>query len=144
MDTIDTKHLPKDNLPNVNRQSLLMKQSELKNELDLQFADIKEDAADIGKKALIVGGTLFVAYKMVKWATKDSSTKKKNKFGQPILEEKRKVESKGIGAPLVYKKEQKVGLTFGQMVKQQLMTVGGLILASQFKSMLRKHNIIQD
>jgi hypothetical protein len=136
--------LPKDKLPVENRQTLLMKQSELKNELDLQFADIKDDATDVGKKALIVGGTLFAAYQVVKLVTKSNSGNDDFDSDQPVLEEKRKLQKRGPGAPLVYKKEQKVGLTFGQLLKQQMMTVGALIIASKVKGILRKNKIIEE
>lgn len=142
METVDTKHLPKENLPAENRQVLLMKQSELKNELDLQLNDLKEDAADLGKKALIIGGALFVGYKIVKRISGGNA--KEDKSGRPILKEKHKLQQRGPGAPLVYKKEQKVGLSFGQLLKQQLMTVGALIIASKVKSILRKNKIIEN
>lgn len=127
METLD-----KSKLPEKNKEQLLADQERLKAEMETQFDYIKDDAADIGKKALMVGGAVFVGYKLLRYVTRDKRKKKRFAFNANGSDH------------AIFAKEANVKPSFGQLMKQQLMTIAVLIIASRIKSALKEHNILNE
>lgn len=125
METLD-----KDKLPGKNKEQLLAEQERLKAEMEYQFDGIKDDATDIGKKVLMVGGGIYLGYKLLRYITRGKSKKKSN--------------FKANGRPLVIHKEEKVGPTFGSLMTQQLLTIAVMVIASQLKSKLKDHKLLNE
>jgi hypothetical protein len=117
METLD-----KDQLPGKNKEQLLADQERIKAEMEYQLDGIKEDAADVGKKALIVGGSIYAGYKLLKFVA-GKVRKKKDDYH-------------ASGRPLVIRKE-KVGPTFASLVTQQLLTIAMIVIASQIQAKLK-------
>lgn len=126
METLD-----KDKLPGKNKEQLMEDQERLKAEMEYQLDGIKEDAADVGKKALAVAGGIYLGYKLLRYIVSSSKRKKK-------------VDVRANGRPLVIRKEEKVGPTFGSLMTQQLLTIAVLVIASQIKGKLKEHQILNE
>ncbi|EMR03845.1 hypothetical protein [Cesiribacter andamanensis] len=126
METLD-----KTKLPEKNKEQLLADQERLKAEMEMQLDYIKDDAASVGKTVLMVGGGIFLAYKLARYVTRDKR-KKKLVFNP-----------NGSG-PIRLKGEAHIKPTFGQLMKQQLMTIAVLIIASRIKGVLKERNILND
>jgi uncharacterized protein YneF (UPF0154 family) len=122
------------------RRRLIASRERLETQLSEQFNHISDDAKKVGKTALLVGGGLFLTYKLVKLIIKDDEDIEEAK----VLKEKTRVKRDRKGQPLVVKKEQKVGLTFGQLLKQQALTLGMLVVSSQIKKQLKKHHLLDE
>lgn len=120
------------------RRKLLASREKLETELSQQFDDISVDASRIGKKALALGGGLFLTYQLVKLIIKDDEDE------QEVLDEKVSVKRDRKGRPLKVEKKQKIGKSFGQLLKQQAISVGMLIISSQIKGQLKKHKLIDE
>ncbi len=127
METLD-----KDQLPGKNKEQLLADQERLKAEMEYQFDGIKEDATDIGKKVLMVGGGIYLGYKLLRYVTSSSSKRKKKNNYQ------------ANGRRLVIHKEEKVGPTFGSLMTQQLLTIAVMVVASQLRSKLKDHKLLNE
>jgi hypothetical protein len=127
METLD-----KTKLPEKNKEQLLADQERLKVEMEQQFDYIKDDAAEIGKKVLMVGGALFAGYKLFRYVTRNK--RKKSQFAFNANGSDR----------AIFAKEAHVSPTFGQLMKQQLMTILVLIIASRIKGALKEHNLLNE
>ena len=126
METLD-----KTKLPGKNKEQLLADQERLKAEMEYQLDGIKDDAADVGKKMLMIGGGIYVGYKLIKYIASSNKRKKK-------------VEFHSNGRPLVVRREEKVGPTFGSLLTQQLLTIAVLVVASQIKGKLKDYKILNE
>ena len=125
METLD-----KDKLPGKNKEQLMEDQERLKAEMEYQLDGIKDDAADVGKTVLMIGGGLYLGYKLLRYAMRSKR--------------KKKVDVRANGRPLVIRKEEKVGPTFGSLMTQQLLTIAVLVIASQIKGKLKEHQILNE
>lgn len=119
METLD-----KDKLPGKNKEQLLADQERLKSEMEYQLDGIKDDAADIGKKVLMVGGGIYLTYKLIRLVTR-SKRKKKVKLFQ------------ANGRPVVINREEKVAPGIGTLILQQLMTVAVVAIASKLQATIK-------
>lgn len=124
METLD-----KDQLPGKNKEQLLADQERIKAEMEYQLDGIKDDAADIGKKALVLGGGLYVGYKLLKFVARKVR--------------KKKVDYRANGRSLVVHKE-KVAPTFGSLMTQQLLTIAVIVIASQLQAKLKDHKALNE
>lgn len=74
METLD-----KDQLPGKNKEQLLADQERLKAEMEYQLDGIKDDAADVGKTVLMVGGGIYLGFKLLKYVIGRSKQKRRKK-----------------------------------------------------------------
>lgn len=104
------------------KRKLQSSREELEGELEFQLQDIKRDAADIGKQIAIVGGGLFIGWKLVKALTKG---KKKDK-------DKKKSHRNNSSS------DNGNGFGFGRMLLHQLMTMAAVAITDQIKSSMKQ------
>jgi hypothetical protein len=83
METLD-----KNNLPGKNKEQLLADQERLKHEMGYQLDGIKDDAADVGKTVLMVGGGIYLGYKLLKYIFSNKRKKRKKRVIFAPIEER--------------------------------------------------------
>ncbi len=127
METLD-----RDKLPEKNKEQLLADQERLKAEMEYQLDGIKEDATDVGKKVLMVGGGIYLTYKLFRYVTRDKRKKKA------------KYEYDGDHPRLVINKKEKVAPTFGSLLKQQIITIAVLLITSRIKGVLKDQKLLNE
>ncbi|WP_017733275.1 hypothetical protein [Nafulsella turpanensis] len=111
MDTID-----KNQTIDETKRKLKVSREKLASELEVKLQDIKKDASDFGKQALLIGGGLYLSWKLVKKVT--SSKKKEKKY-------------------YYYKgKPKKMG--FGRMLTHQLITMAVAAITTEVKNSFKK------
>lgn len=71
------------------KRKLQESREKLEGELEVQLQDIKKDAADFGKQLLIVGGGIYVGWKILKSLTSSSKKKKDKKNRRSHSREKK-------------------------------------------------------
>lgn len=69
--------LDKNKLPAENKEQLLAEQERIKAEMEYQFDGIKDDAADIGKTLLMIGGGIYLTYKLIRYLAKKKRKSKR-------------------------------------------------------------------
>lgn len=111
------------------KRKLRASREQLEGELEIQLQDIKKDAADIGKQALLIGGGIYLSYRLLKALTtskKDKEEKKRRKR----REKNNKSKQKGGG--------------FGQMLMHQLLTMAVVAITDQVKDSFSKNKSVND
>lgn len=126
METLD-----KSRLPEKNKEQLLADQERLKAEMEYQLVGIKEDAADVGKTMLMVGGGIYLSYKLIRYIVRNRR-KKKDDFWTDG------------SRPVVINKKEKVSPTFGSLLTQQLLTIAVLVVANRISGMRKDHKILNE
>ena len=110
------------------KRKLQTSREKLEGELEFQLQDIKRDAAEVGKQIAIVGGGLFLGWKLVKALTK---SKKKDK-------DKRRDKRKNSSS------NENNGPGFGRMLMQQLLTLAVAAITTQLKGAFNQNNSVND
>lgn len=118
------KTVDKNQTINETKRKLKTSREELEGELEFQLQDIKRDAADLGKQVALIGGGIFIGWKLVKALTKG---KKKDK-------------KKGSG----HSSDSKSGPGFGRMLMHQLMTIAAVAIADQIKQSFQQNKAVND
>ena len=110
------------------KRKLQTSREKLEGELEFQLQDIKRDAAEVGKQIAIVGGGLFLGWKLVKALTK---SKKKDK-------DKRRDKRKNSSS------NENNGPGFGSMLMHQLITLAVAAITTQVKDAFNQNNSVND
>lgn len=97
------------------KRKLKVSREKLATELELKLQDIKKDAKDFGKQTLLIGGGIYLSWKLIK---KIAGSKKKNKK--------------------YYYKGKPPKLGFGRMLANQLMTVAIAAVTAEIKKSFDK------
>lgn len=126
METLD-----KSRLPEKNKEQLLADQERLKAEMEYQLVGIKEDAADVGKTMLMVGGGIYLSYKLIRYIVRNRRKKKDDFWADG-------------SRPVVINKKEKVSPTFGSLLTQQLLTIAVLVVANRISGMRKDHKILNE
>lgn len=108
------------------KRKLQTSREKLEGELEFQLQDIKRDAAEIGKQIAIVGGGLFLGWKLVKALTTSKDKKKKK-------EKQKKSSSNDKGGP-----------GFGSMLMHQLITLAVAAITTQVKEAFTQNKAVND
>jgi hypothetical protein len=108
------------------RRKLQASREQLEGELEVQLQDVKRDAADFGKQVLLIGGGIYLGYRLLKSLT-SSKGKKKHHKGQ---KQSRKKKQKGPG--------------LGQMLTHQLLTMAVVAITDQVKDSFQKNQAAND
>jgi hypothetical protein len=108
------------------KRKLQASREQLEGELEVQLQDVKRDAADFGKQVLLIGGGIYLSYRLLKSLTTSKEEKKRHK--------KRKQQNK--------KKNRGPG--FGQMLMHQLLTMAVVAVTDQVKDAFSKSNTAND
>ena len=110
METID-----KNQTIDETKRKLKISREKLGTELELKLQDIKKDAKDFGKQTLLIGGGIYLSWKLVKKIA--GSKKKKKKY---------------------YYKGKPQKMSFGRMLTNQLMTVAVAAITAEIKKSFDK------
>ncbi len=105
------------------KRKLQSSREKLEGELEFQLQDIKKDAADVGKQIAIIGGGLFIGWKLVKALT---GRKKKDKHKSSASSDN----NNGSG--------------IGRMILHQLMTMAAVAVTDQIKQALNQNKTVDD
>lgn len=108
------------------KRRLQASRERLEGELEYQLQDIKKDAADFGKQVLIVGGGLYLSWKLVKALTTSKEKKKEKKRRR----KSRNNEDKSPG--------------FGQMLLHQLVTMAVVAVTDEVKKAFNQNQAVND
>lgn len=127
METLDKNRLPVEN-----KEQLLADQERLKAEMEYQLDGIKEDAADVGKKMLMVGGGIYLTYKLIRYAVQARRKKKEDR----LWADGRR--------PLVINKKEKVSPTVGSLLMQQILTVAVMVVASRLTGGRKEQKLLNE
>lgn len=109
------------------KSKLKASRQQLEAELEYQLQDIKRDAASVGKQILIVGGGLYLSYKLIKSLT--TGKKKKQERKKRHHQDSKKKDN---------------GTSFGQMLMHQLVTMAVVALSAQVKEAFNKNKGVND
>lgn len=115
METID-----KNETIDKTKQKLKDNREQLEAELEVQLQDIKKDAVDFGKQALLVAGGLYVSYKVIKAITRKKETKQDKRY-------------KKIGRKLGVQQKQDNSESLGNMIIHGLITTMFTVLTYRLK-----------
>ena len=110
------------------KRKLQTSREKLEGELEFQLQDIKRDAAEVGKQIAIVGGGLFLGWKLVKALTR---SKKKDKDKR--RDKQRKSSSDNNSGP-----------GFGSMLMHQLITLAVAAITTQVKDAFNQNKAVND
>lgn len=112
------------------KAKLKASREELEGELEFQLHDIEQDATDFAKQVLLIGGGLYLSWRLLKAVT--GRTKKKEKKGKRkhrrYYAEQKKSNSSGIG----------------RMLLQQLISMGAMAATYQIKQALKPKETVHD
>lgn len=108
------------------KRKLQASREQLEGELEIQLQDVKRDAADFGKQVLLIGGGIYLSYRLLKSLT-SSKGKKKHHNGH---KHKSKNKQKGPG--------------FGQMLKHQLLTMAVVAITAKVKDAFNQNQAAND
>ena len=61
------------------KRKLRESREKLEGELEVQLQDIKKDAATLGKQLLMIGGAIYISWKLLKSLSSSKKKKKKKK-----------------------------------------------------------------
>lgn len=112
------------------KRKLKSSRETLEGELEIQLQDIKKDAVDIGKQVAIVGGGLFLGWKLVKALTGKKKDKRKGK--KKGSKHHAASSNSGNGAGL------------GKMLLHQIMTMVSVAVTDQIKQALKQNKAVND
>jgi hypothetical protein len=108
------------------KRKLQTSREQLEGELEVQLQDVKRDAADFGKQVLLIGGGIYLSYRLLKSLTTSKEEKKRHK--------KRKQQNK----------KKNSGPGFGQMLMHQLLTMAVVAVTDQVKDAFSQSNTAND
>lgn len=108
------------------KRKLQASRERLEGELEYQLQDIKKDAADLGKQVLIIGGGLYLSWKLVKALTTSKEKKKEKKRHQRS------------------NKNEDKGPSFGQMLLHQLVTMAVVAVTDEVKKAFNQNQAVND
>lgn len=100
METID-----KNETIDETKQKLKGNREQLEAELEVQLQDIKKDAADFGKQALMVAGGIYVSYRLIKALTSKKETKQDKRYkkiGKKLGVQQKQDNSEGLGHMIIH------------------------------------------
>lgn len=120
----------KDQTIDETKSKLKASREQLEAELEFQLQDIKKDAANIGKQILLVGGGLYLSWKLIKSLTKSKKKKEEKKERRYDRYESSKNKNKGPG--------------FGKMLLHQIVTMAVVALTDEVKQALNKDRRVND
>lgn len=95
METID-----KNETIDETKQKLKGNREQLEAELEVQLQDIKKDATDFAKQALIVAGGVYLSWKLIKAITSKKESKQDKRYkkiGKKLGVQQKKNNSEGLG-----------------------------------------------
>lgn len=120
----------KDQTIDETKTKLKASREQLEAELEYQLQDIKKDAANIGKQVLLVGGGLYLSWKLIKSLTKSKKKKEEKKERRYDRYESSKNKNKAPG--------------FGKMLLHQIVTMAVVALTDEVKQALKKDTRVND
>lgn len=126
METID-----KNQTIDETKQKLKDNREQLEAELEYQLQDIKKDAADFAKQALIVAGGVYLSYRLIKAITSKKETKQDKRY-------------KKIGKKLGVQQKKNDSEGFGHMILHGLITTAFTVLSHKLKQSLTQDNSVND
>ena len=106
------------------KRKLQASREQLEGELEVQLQDIKKDATDMGKQILLIGGGIYLGYRLLKSLTTSKEEKKR-----------RKKQHKN-------NKNKKKGTGLGQMLMHQLLTMAVVAITDQVKDSFSKNKTV--
>lgn len=106
------------------KAKLQASREKLEGELEFQLQDIQRDATDFAKQVLIVGGGLYLSWRLVKALTGNSKKKK---------EEKRRKSRRHYAE---VKNSNSFGM--GRMLLNQLISIGTMVATYKIKEALKQ------
>lgn len=109
------------------KQKLKASREKLEGELEYQLQDIKRDAADLGKQVLLIGGGIYIGWKVIRRLT-TSKKKRKEKKRQKRLAKYQKKSSPGIG----------------QMLLHQILTMATVAISDEVKKAIKPNQGVND
>lgn len=126
METID-----KNETIDKTKEKLKASRQELEGQLEFQLQDIKKDATDFAKQVLLVGGGLYLSWRLVKAMTRSKESKEDKRY-------------KKLGKKLGVQKQQKNSESLGHMIMHGIVATAFSVLSDQLKQSLKQPNSVND
>lgn len=115
METID-----KNQTIDETKRKLKDNREQLEAELEVQLQDIKKDATDFAKQALIIAGGVYLSWKLIKAITRKKESKQDKRY-------------KKIGKKLGVQQKQDNSEGLGHMIMHGLITAAFTALTNRLK-----------
>lgn len=127
METID-----KNQTIDETKQKLKASREQLEGELEVQLQDIKKDAAAFGKQVLLIGGGMYLSWRLVKALTRRKESKEDKRY-------------KRIGKKLgVQQQKKKNNESLGHMIMHGIVATAFSVLSDQLKQSFKQENSVND
>ncbi len=107
------------------KRKLKASREQLEGEIEVQLQDVKKDATEFGKQILLIGGGIYLSYRLLKALTSNKDKKKQQK-----KQKKSKQKGKGLG--------------IGKMLTHQLLTMAVVAITDQVKDSFQKNQSVND